>query len=45
MNIFVLPYEAVRAAGSPEAELESFLETTYRQAATLARWDRSRLER
>jgi len=45
MNVFVLPYEAVRAAASPEAELMSFLETTYREAATLARWDRSRLER
>ena len=45
MNVFVLPYEAVRAAASPEAELMSFLESTYEQAAALGRWDRARLER
>ena len=45
MNVFVLPYEAVRAAASPGAELTSFLETTYQQAAALAHWDRAGLER
>jgi hypothetical protein len=42
---FVLPYEAVRTAGSPEAELRSFLESTYSAAADLAGWNRSELER
>ena len=45
LNIFVLPYESVRAAAEPEAGLTAFLETTYEQAATLAHWDRARLER
>ncbi|SRR5258706_9245197 len=44
-NIFVLPYEAVRTASSPEAALMLFLKTTYRQAADLARWNRPELER
>jgi hypothetical protein len=44
-NIFILPYEAVRTAASPEAELRAFLQTTYDAAATLAHWDRSSLER
>jgi hypothetical protein len=42
---FVLPYEAVRTAASPREALLSFLETTYEAGATLARWDRSALER
>jgi len=42
---FVLPYEAVRAAPDPEADLLAFLETTYTAAADLARWDRRALER
>ena len=45
MSIFVLPYEAVRTSPTPEADLRSFLETTYETAATLARWDRASLER
>jgi hypothetical protein len=36
---WILPYEAVRDARDPEAALLRFLETTYRAAAELARWD------
>ncbi len=42
---FVLPYEAVRTARSPEAAITEFVDTTYDAAATLARWDRAALER
>jgi Family of unknown function (DUF5996) len=42
---FVLPYEAVRAAASPDEALLSFLESTYEAAAVLAHWDRPALER
>jgi hypothetical protein len=42
---FILPYEAVRTAISPEAALMSFLESTYLRAADLAHWDRGALER
>ena len=41
---FLLPYEAVRRAGDPEALLMSFLESTYRAAADLGGWDRATLE-
>lgn len=41
---FVLPYEAVRAADDPDADLLSFLQTTYEAAADLGAWDRDRLE-
>ena len=41
---FVLPYDAVRAASSPERALMSFLESTYRAAADLGGWDRAALE-
>jgi hypothetical protein len=42
---FVLPYEAVRTAPSPDAALRAFIDSTYEQAAGLAAWDRSALER
>jgi hypothetical protein len=45
MSEFVLPYEAVRTAGSPESALMAFLETTYDRAATLGGWPRQDLER
>ena len=45
MSEFFLPYEAVRTAASPAAELTSFLESTYNAAADLADWDRAQLER
>jgi Family of unknown function (DUF5996) len=42
---FVLPYEAVRSAPSPDEALAAFVGSTYEQAATLGRWDRAALER
>jgi hypothetical protein len=44
MNEFVLPYEAVRTAASPDAAIEAFIASTYDRAATLGNWDRSALE-
>lgn len=44
LHEFVLPYKAVCAAENPHAVVMSFLNSTYRLAADLARWDRSRLE-
>jgi hypothetical protein len=45
MGEFILPYEAVRTAASPDDAIAEFVDTTYAQAATLARWDRAALER
>lgn len=45
MGEFLLPYEAVRTSASPEETLQAFVESTYRQASTLAKWDRATLER
>jgi hypothetical protein len=45
LSEFILPYEAVRTATSPAADLSAFLETTYNTAAGLAGWNRSDLER
>ena len=42
---FVLPYDAVRQAPSPDDTLLSFLQSTYDAAANLAGWDRAALER
>jgi len=42
---FILPYEIVRKADSPDETLLEFLQTTYEAAANLARWDRNSLER
>ncbi|MEM7677845.1 MAG: DUF5996 family protein, partial [Myxococcota bacterium] len=42
---FVLPYDSVRTAASPDVVLLEFLESTYRAAAELGRWDRESLER
>jgi hypothetical protein len=42
---FLLMYDDMRAAESPEAELLAFLESTYEAAAELAHWDRESLER
>jgi uncharacterized protein DUF5996 len=41
---FLLPYEAVRTSADPDATLLAFLESTYRAAADLGRWDRALLE-
>jgi hypothetical protein len=45
LNEFILPYEAVRTASSPEAALGAFVDSTYERAATLGGWDRAALER
>ena len=45
LNEFVLPYESVRAAASPEQAVADFIDSTYVAAATLAGWDRAALER
>ena len=42
---FILPYDTVRQAESPDALLLEFLQSTYETAADLARWDRAALER
>ena len=41
---FMLPYEAVQRSSDPEAVLMSFLQSTYRAAAGLGKWDREALE-
>jgi hypothetical protein len=42
---FVLPYDAVRSAPSPDEMLVEFLQSTYDAAADLGHWDRAALER
>jgi hypothetical protein len=42
---FILPYDAVRQAESPDKILLEFFQTTYEAAADLAQWDRQALER
>ena len=42
---FILPYDVVRQADSPDQTLLEFLQSTYVAAADLATWDRSSLER
>ncbi|HEX2460873.1 MAG TPA: DUF5996 family protein, partial [Vicinamibacterales bacterium] len=41
---FILPYEAVRIADDPDRAVREFIDSTYVQGATLARWDRAALE-
>jgi len=41
---FVLPYEAMRLSGDPDAVLLEFLQSTYEAAANCGKWDRSALE-
>jgi hypothetical protein len=41
---FILPYRSMRGSPDPEHLLIEFLESTYRAAAELARWDRQGLE-
>ena len=41
---FILPYDAVRAAESPDAMLLDFAQSTYDAASTLGNWDRAALE-
>jgi hypothetical protein len=45
MREFLLPYETVRTAKSPDITLLEFLQSTYEAAANLAQWDRAALER
>jgi hypothetical protein len=42
---FLLPYDDVRIAQSPSAELLDFCQSTYDAAAELGKWDRRLLER
>jgi hypothetical protein len=42
---WLLPYDAVRTAADPDAELYAFLQSTYEAAAELGGWDRNALER
>lgn len=45
MGEFILPYEAVRTAASPDDALLEFVQSTYEAAADAARWDRQALDR
>lgn len=42
---FILMYDEVRKADSPENMLLDFLQSTYEAGANLAKWDRASLER
>lgn len=42
---FLLPYDEVRTASSPDEVLLEFLQSTYAAAAECANWDRNALER
>jgi uncharacterized protein DUF5996 len=42
---FILPYEAVRMANTPDDALLAFAQTTYEAAAISGNWDRDALER
>jgi hypothetical protein len=44
LSEFVLMYDDVRVAASPEESLYEFLESTYEAGARLANWDRAALE-
>jgi len=44
LSEFILMYDDVRTAASPEQALYEFLESTYEAAARLAKWDRAALE-
>jgi hypothetical protein len=44
LSEFILMYEDMRRADSPEETLREFLESTYDAGARLAKWDRSALE-
>jgi Family of unknown function (DUF5996) len=45
LSEFILPYDAVRLAESPDRALFDFIRSTYDRAADLAEWDRTALER
>ena len=45
LSEFLLPYNAVRLADSPDDALLDFMQSTYDAGANLAKWDRDALER
>jgi hypothetical protein len=45
LSEFVLMYDDIRGAQSPETALMDFLQSTYEAGANLAKWDRSALDR
>ncbi len=45
LHEFILPYDAVRQASSPDTALLDFLQSTYEAAADLGKWPRAALER
>ncbi len=44
LHEFILPYDEVRSAKSPDEMLLDFAQSTYDAASTLAKWDRAALE-
>ena len=44
LSEFILPYDAVRTAKTPEVTLMQFLQSTYEASADLGKWDRAALE-
>lgn len=44
LHEFILPYDAVRTASSPDDTLLAFLQSTYEAAANCGDWDRAALE-
>ena len=42
---FVLPYDTVRQSAALDDTLLAFLQSTYKAAANLGKWDRAELER
>jgi uncharacterized protein DUF5996 len=44
LHEFILPYDAVRTAPSPDDVLLDFAQSVYDAASTLGNWDRAALE-
>jgi hypothetical protein len=44
LHEFILPYEAVRTLGEPQAAIAAFVDSTYATAATLGGWNREALD-
>jgi hypothetical protein len=44
LHEFILPYNAVRTAKSPDEALLEFAQSAYDAASTLGKWDRAGLE-
>jgi hypothetical protein len=45
LSEFILKYEDVRTAPSPDEAILNFCQSTYEAGAELAKWDRAELER